>query len=101
VGVKMKKDWRKRITTDKKILSRKPIIKGTRISVEFILELLDNGWTYKQILDNYPQQTREDLEVVKHVHEVEEAIKLMDKVRSTHDDFEGAKEIRKWRDKRK
>jgi uncharacterized protein (DUF433 family) len=58
----MKKDWRERIVIDEKILSGKPVIKGTRISVEFILELLGNGWTYEQVLYNYPQLGRGDIE---------------------------------------
>jgi uncharacterized protein (DUF433 family) len=58
----MKKDWRDRIVIDEKILLGKPIIKGTRISVEFILELLGNGWSYEQVLDNYPQLERGDIE---------------------------------------
>ncbi len=39
----------------------KPVIKGTRITVEFILELLANGWSYEDILENYPQITKEDI----------------------------------------
>jgi uncharacterized protein (DUF433 family) len=58
----MKKDWRERIVIDEEILSGKPVIKGTRISVEFILELLGNGWTYEQVLYNYPQLGRGDIE---------------------------------------
>jgi len=54
-------DWRKRITVDPSILAGKPIIKGTRIAVEFILELLANGWTVDDILRNYPQLKREDV----------------------------------------
>jgi uncharacterized protein (DUF433 family) len=42
-------------------LGGKPIIRGTRISVEFILELLANGWTTEQILDNCPQLAKEDI----------------------------------------
>jgi len=54
-------DWRKRITVDPNILAGKPIIKGTRIAVEFILELLANGWTVDDMLRNYPQLKREDV----------------------------------------
>ena len=55
------KDWRERIETNPKIVVGKPIIKGTRISVDFILELLAQGWTYEQILKNYPQLKRDDI----------------------------------------
>ena len=54
-------DWRSRITVDPKVLAGKPVIKGTRIAVEFILELLANGWTMEEVLKNYPQLNREDV----------------------------------------
>jgi uncharacterized protein (DUF433 family) len=57
----MGEDWRERITVDPKVLSGKPVIKGTRIAVEFILELLANSWTVEDILTNYPQLKREDV----------------------------------------
>jgi uncharacterized protein (DUF433 family) len=60
----MTEDWRNRITVNPKILAGKPIIKGTRISVELILDLLANGWTTEQILENYPQLKREDITAV-------------------------------------
>jgi len=53
--------WQDRITIDPKILVGKPVIKGTRLSVEFIMELLSNGWTEQQILENYPGITHEDV----------------------------------------
>ena len=54
-----------------KVLAEKPIIKGTRIAVEFILELLASGWTVEDILRNYPQLKREDvLAVIKYATEV-------------------------------
>lgn len=57
-----KRETRKeRIVQDQKILLGKPIIKGTRISVEFLLELLANEWTYEEILENYPQLDKEDI----------------------------------------
>ncbi len=50
-----------RVTVDPEILVGKPVITGTRMSVEFILELLANGWTYEEILNNYPQLVQEDI----------------------------------------
>jgi uncharacterized protein (DUF433 family) len=54
--------WRDRITADPKVLVGKPVIKGTRIAVEFIIELLAERWTYEEILQNYPQLSREDIQ---------------------------------------
>jgi len=54
-------EWRDRITSDPAVLVGKPVIKGTRISVELILGWLANGWTYEQILDSYPHINREDI----------------------------------------
>lgn len=50
-----------RITRDPKVLIGKPVIKGTRISVEFILERLAANWSEAEILENYPDVTREDI----------------------------------------
>jgi uncharacterized protein (DUF433 family) len=50
-----------RITANREVLGGKPIIKGTRISVEFILELLASGVTEGEILQDYPHLTREDI----------------------------------------
>jgi uncharacterized protein (DUF433 family) len=54
-------DWRSRITVDPEVLAGKPVIKGTRMAVEFIVELLANGWTIEEVLENYPQLKREDV----------------------------------------
>jgi len=43
-----------RITANREVLGGKPVIKGTRISVEFILELLVSGITEGEILQDYP-----------------------------------------------
>jgi len=53
--------YKERIEMNPNILVGKPIIKGTRISVEFILELLASGWDTVEILKNYPQLTKEDI----------------------------------------
>jgi uncharacterized protein (DUF433 family) len=50
-----------RITYDPNILGGKPIIKGTRISVQFILELLGAGMSIAEILSEYPHLQREDI----------------------------------------
>ena len=57
-------DWQERIVVDPKVLVGKPLIRGTRLSVEFILDLLANDWTIEQILSEYPQLAREDVMAV-------------------------------------
>jgi uncharacterized protein (DUF433 family) len=39
----------------------KPVIRGTRLAVEFIIELLAHGWTYEEVLRNYPGIDIEDI----------------------------------------
>ena len=60
----MAENWKERIIVNPKILAGKPIIKGTRIAVEFVLDLLANGWTNEKILKNYPQIKQEDITAV-------------------------------------
>lgn len=55
-------NWEQRITVDPKVLVGKPVIKGTRISVEFVVDLLGRGWTVEQILQEYDHLTREDIQ---------------------------------------
>ena len=50
-----------RITVNPKILGGKPIVRGTRISVEFILELLASGVGEDEIVVDYPHLTQEDI----------------------------------------
>lgn len=50
-----------RIVVDPHILAGKPIIRGTRISVEFVVELLSSGMSHEEILREYPHLTREDI----------------------------------------
>jgi uncharacterized protein (DUF433 family) len=51
--------WQDYITADPAVLSGKPIIKGTRISVELVLECLGRGWTIDDLLAQYPHLSRE------------------------------------------
>lgn len=53
--------WEERITIDPNVLVGKPVVKGTRLAVEFIIDLLAQGWTEPQVLENYPGLTREDI----------------------------------------
>lgn len=55
-------DWQDRINVDPKVLVGKPVIRGTRIAVEFLIDLLAEGWTREQILKNYPQLTPDDIQ---------------------------------------
>ena len=50
-----------RIVCDENILTGKPIIKGTRLAVEFIIDLLAHGWSETEILENYPHIVQEDI----------------------------------------
>lgn len=54
-------EWTTRIAIDDKILTGKPVIKGTRLAVEFIIELLACGWSEDEILENYPGVEIEDI----------------------------------------
>ena len=55
-------NWHDRIVIDPNVLVGKPVIKGTRISVEFVVDLLGRGWTVEQILKEYDHLTREDIQ---------------------------------------
>lgn len=57
-------NWQDYIISDNQVLLGKPTIKGTRISVELVLELFSAGWTEKQVLDSYPMLTSESLRAV-------------------------------------
>lgn len=59
-------DWHDRIETNPEVLSGKPVVKGTRLAVEFIVELLAQGWTMEDILDQYPALTRDDVQACLH-----------------------------------
>ena len=55
-------NWRDHIISNPEIQVGKPIIKGTRISVELILERLADSWTYEQVLESYSHITRDDIQ---------------------------------------
>lgn len=54
-------DWRTRIVADTNVLVGKPVIKGTRISVELVMDLLAGGYTPDQIRHQYNHLTLDDI----------------------------------------
>ena len=50
-----------RIVIDPTVLVGKPVVRGTRLSVDFLVGLLGQGWAEAEILRNYPGLTRDDL----------------------------------------
>ncbi|MBI2550512.1 DUF433 domain-containing protein [Candidatus Woesearchaeota archaeon] len=54
-------DFMKRIVVDPKVMVGKPIIKGTRIPVDAILQRIADGMTVTEILEDYPQITESDV----------------------------------------
>ena len=57
-------DWRDHIHSDPAILDGKPVVKGTRLPVDFLLELLAAGWSEEQLLGSYPNLARDSMRAV-------------------------------------
>lgn len=55
-------DWRERIVVDPSILVGKPVVRGTRMSVEFVIDLLARGWSTDQVLHEYDHLRLEDIQ---------------------------------------
>lgn len=53
--------WRERIESRPDVVTGKPVIKGTRITVELVLEHLASGATEEYLLENYPRLTHDDI----------------------------------------
>ncbi|WP_349262981.1 DUF433 domain-containing protein [Longimicrobium sp.] len=54
-------DWREHIHWDPAVLAGKPVVRNSRLGVEFLLGLFAAGWTSAEILESYPQLTPETL----------------------------------------
>jgi uncharacterized protein (DUF433 family) len=54
--------WQERIVLDPAILTGKPTIKGTRIAVEFVVDLLARGWSTQDILREYDHLSADDVQ---------------------------------------
>jgi len=57
----MATDRRQRITLDPAVLVGKPVVRGSRLAVEFVLELIAGGWSFDQVVASYPGLTVEDI----------------------------------------
>jgi uncharacterized protein (DUF433 family) len=55
-------NWKDHIVDNPDVLVGKPIVKGTRISVELLLDRFADGWGYEDILEAYPHLTREQVQ---------------------------------------
>ena len=53
--------WEERIELNPEILAGKPVVRGTRLAVEFIVDLLADGWTENAILQEHPGLTPDDI----------------------------------------
>lgn len=60
-GAEVGMKWQERIVLDPQILAGKPVVRGTRLAIEFLVGLLAQGWSEADVLRNYPGLTREDL----------------------------------------
>lgn len=54
--------WQERIEINSQVLVGKPVIKGTRIAVEFVIDLMGRGWSVERILREYDHLTGEDIQ---------------------------------------
>lgn len=59
-------NWEERIELDPAILAGKPIVKGTRISVELVIERLADGWDEQTLLEQYPSLSSDDIRACLH-----------------------------------
>ncbi|HEX6749757.1 MAG TPA: DUF433 domain-containing protein [Longimicrobium sp.] len=57
-------NWRDHISVDPEILAGKPVVRGTRLGVDLLLELFAAGWTVEQVLTNYPVLTPDAVKAV-------------------------------------
>jgi uncharacterized protein (DUF433 family) len=55
-------NWRDRISIDPDVAVGKPVVKGTRIAVELVIDLLGRGYTVEQVIRQYDQLTAEDVQ---------------------------------------
>ncbi|MBW1717448.1 MAG: DUF433 domain-containing protein [Deltaproteobacteria bacterium] len=77
------KELLERITFDKEVLCGKPIIRGLRISVDMILELLAKGASEEEILEDYPELKKEDIKAaLLYAHSIVAKEEVFDRIAS-------------------
>lgn len=54
-------DWHDRVICDPHILRGKPTIKGTRIPVTLVLNLIEHGYSFARIIEAYPNLSEDDI----------------------------------------
>lgn len=57
-------NWREYIHSDPGVLAGKPVVRGTRLAADFLLNLFASGWTHAEVLDSYPQLSADALRAV-------------------------------------
>ena len=57
-------EWKNYIEINEDVLAGKPVIKGTRLSIEHIVNLFASGWSEQQIMENHPRLKKGDLQAV-------------------------------------
>jgi uncharacterized protein (DUF433 family) len=60
-GLESNVSWQDQISVDRNVLLGKPVVRGTRIAVDHVTDLLDQGWSAAQVIENYPGLTLEDI----------------------------------------
>jgi uncharacterized protein (DUF433 family) len=58
----MTSNWEERITVDPDVMGAKPVVKRTRLPVEFVLGLVAQGWSDAELIKNYPRLTLADIQ---------------------------------------
>jgi uncharacterized protein (DUF433 family) len=58
--------WQDRIEIDSGRLGGKPVVRGTRITVELVVEMVADGWSTERIRESYPGLTEEDVQACLH-----------------------------------
>jgi len=65
-----------RIVVDPKVMAGKPVIRGTRIPVDAIIRRIADGMTIEEILEEYPNLTREDVKAALEYAEREDRVRI-------------------------